>query len=316
MKSKPIYKAIQTKSIKQLILNLALYSLLYLVALQFISTSFPLFALAIVLLPFLMIRLFIIQHDCTHYAFWTSSKANNLTGILLGSLTHVPHQYWSKMHRQHHGTSGNLDKREYGDIWTLTVSEYEQSSALDKFKYRCYRSPLILLLLGGMYLFFIRLKNPLAPSGLEHKAYTSILITNALIVIRMLILCYFFSWQSVLLIEILALYIGSIVGVALFYLQHNYADAYWQDNVNWDYQTAAWQGSSFLDLGKIFHWLTGNIGYHHIHHFDPRVPNYLLAKADREAFSNERVVTLKYKDIVPSFQLKLWDEKKQSLVKF
>lgn len=285
-------------------------------AIQSIGTNLILCILSTVLLAFLLVRLFIIQHDCTHYSFWASSKANNITGILLGCLTHVPHQYWSKTHRQHHGTSGNLEKRKHGDIWTLTVKEYSQLSTFNKFKYRCYRSPLILLFLGGLYLFFIRFKNPLSSSIIKHKSYISILLTNALIVMKILILCYFFSWKSVLLIEAIVLYLASVIGVALFYLQHNYAGAYWQDNANWDYQDAAWKGSSFLDLGKTFHWLTGNIGYHHIHHFDPRIPNYLLAKVNHEISSDKSLSILGYKDAIFAFQLKLWDEEKQSLVKF
>ena len=174
---KPIYSAIQAASIRQTLLNLGLYLLLYIVAIQSIGTNLILCILSTVLLAFLLVRLFIIQHDCTHYSFWASSKANNITGILLGCLTHVPHQYWSKTHRQHHGTSGNLEKRKHGDIWTLTVKEYSQLSTFNKFKYRCYRSPLILLFLGGLYLFFIRFKNPLSSSIIKHKSYISILLT-------------------------------------------------------------------------------------------------------------------------------------------
>jgi len=311
-----VYKPESSKSIKQLSLNITLYLTLYLLAIYAIKTSYVLFGLCALSLTFILIRIFVIQHDCTHYSFWKSQKANNLIGIFLGGLTHIPHQYWSKMHRQHHGTSGNLDKREYGDIWVLTVDEYKNSSTIEKLKYRIYRSPLILMFLGGFYLFFIRFKNPFAQSSKTNKAQKSIWQTNALIAARLLILSLIFSWEAVLLVECLALYLGSAIAVLLFYLQHNYAEAYWQNNDSWDYTDAALKGSSYLNLGKVFHWLTSDIGYHHIHHLDPRVPNYLLSKVDKEVDFKEKIISIGYKDIIPAFQQRLWDEQTQSMVKF
>ncbi len=316
MRKTAAYQANNSKSVKQLSLNIALYSALYLLALVSFGTSYLLFGLSIGLITFLLIRIFVIQHDCTHYAYWKTQKANNLTGTLLAGLTHVPHIYWSKTHRQHHGTSGNLEKREYGDIWMLTVDEYAELSGLEKVRYRLYRSPFVLMFIGGAYLFFVRFKNPFAPSAQAHKAQTSMLVTNALLLLRIGLLCVFFPWKVVLLIEALAIYLGSAIAIFLFYLQHNYEETYWKNSDTWDYEAAALEGSSFLNMGKIFHWLTSDIGYHHIHHLDPKVPNYLLSKVHEEVNFDENVIYIGFKEIVPAFNMKLWDEKKQAMVGF
>ncbi len=304
------------KSITQLSLNLMLYCILYITAIYTLESSLIIFSLSILFLAFIIVRLFIVQHDCSHYAYLKKVSSNNTLGFILASLTHVPHYYWSRQHAYHHAHSGNLEGRNIGDIKLLTTSEHKKLTKREQLTYRLYRNPFIMIVIGSLFQFFIWFKNPFISDKKETKSRNSILLNNLLLFTRITALCLIFSWQAVLIIEALSLWLASMLAIILFYVQHNFKDAYWCKKAEWDHKQASLKGASFLNLNNIGHWLTGNIGYHHIHHLDSKIPNYLLPKAHQLMETQSDLNVLNLKDIPKAFSLKLWDENKSQLVKF
>ncbi len=319
-----LLRADLSSSVKQTFLNSVLYCVLYVSAVQVFGSllvssdllSASLFSGLILLLAFSIIRIFIIQHDCAHHAYLKSVKANNYLGLLLSIFTHVPHVYWKQQHAFHHAHSGNLQGRNIGDIRVLTKAEYASLSGRSQLAYKLYRNPFVMVVLGALFQFFIWFKWPHATARKNRKSLQSIVLTNALIVLRIGCLCLFFDWMAVLVVEALSLWLAAMMAIVLFYVQHNYQGTYWSDRERWNHAEASLKGSSFLNLGRVGHWLTGNIGYHHIHHLDSRIPNYHLPVAHQDLGSPAELTVLRYQDIPASFGLKLWDEKTSQLVKF
>ncbi len=304
------------KSIKQLSLNAVLYLTLYVGAMEFFEFSIAAFITLTFFLAFVIVRLFIIQHDCAHYAFFRKVATNNRLGFVLAATTHVPHYYWLRQHAYHHANSGNLQGRKVGDVWLLTKTEFEELPARSQLLYRLYRNPFVMVIAGGFFQFFIWFKSPFIASKEEKRSRQSIILTNLGVALRGSIFCLFFGWQSVIAVEILSLWIASMLAITLFYIQHNYQNAYWCNKSEWSHANASWKSSSFLNLCGIGHWLTGNIGYHHIHHLDVSIPNYYLAKAHKQIGQHPSLTTLSLRDIPKAFCLKLWDEETSQLVKF
>ena len=304
------------KSITQLSLNVILYCILYITAIYTLESSLIIFSLSILFLAFIIVRLFIIQHDCAHYSYLKKVSNNNTLGFILASLTHVPHRYWLRQHAYHHAHSGNLEGRNIGDIKLLTTSEYKKLSKREQLIYRLYRNPFIMVVIGSLFQFFIWFKNPFISDKQDSKSRNSILLNNLLLLARITAMSLIFSWQAVLIVEALSLWIASMFAIMLFYVQHNFKDAYWRKKTEWDHKQASLTGSSFLNLCSIGHWLTGNIGYHHIHHLDSKIPNYLLPKAHQLMGTQSDLNVLNLKDIPKTFSLKLWDENTSQLVKF
>ncbi|MGD9582514.1 MAG: fatty acid desaturase [Lysobacterales bacterium] len=264
----------------------------------------------------LYVRMFIIQHDCGHGSFLGSQRLNDLIGSFLGLLTLFPYGYWKKTHNLHHGTSGNLDRREIGDIDTLTVSEYQAKPWWQRLAYRLYRHPAVMLGLGPVWQFVIKHRLPFDLPLSFRREWRSVMTNNVLLLLVGGLIAYQIGWQTVLLVHLPIVLIAGAVGVWLFYCQHQFEGAYWRRDGEWDAADAAVRGSSYFDLPRWLHWFTGNIGYHHIHHLASRIPNYRL----REAFESSPLLQIAPRltlwTSLRCARLKLWDEEAGRLVGF
>ncbi|MCX6896804.1 MAG: fatty acid desaturase, partial [Verrucomicrobia bacterium] len=260
-----------------------------------------------------LVRMFIIFHDCGHGAFFKSQTANHVVGIITGVLTWTPYYHWRWEHALHHSASGDLDRRGVGDIWTLTVPEYLEASRWKKFAYRLARNPFVLFVLAPLFLFVVwqRFPNLKLKAGRERR---SVYWTNLGLAAICAGLIWLFGWQAFLLLQLTVLGVAGSAGVWMFYVQHQFEGVYWERGENWDYATAALQGSSFYKLPKILQWFTGNIGFHHIHHLSPRIPNYNLEKCHRAEPLFQTVKPITLFASFKSFTFRLWDEKRRQLV--
>jgi len=264
----------------------------------------------------MMIRLFIFQHDCGHGSFFASRRANNAVGSLLGVVTLIPYAYWRRTHALHHAHAGNLEHREFGDIVTLTTREYLALSPRRRFLYRLYRTPVVLFLLGPIYQFILKHRFPFDVPRTWRKEWASVMWSNLGLAALVAGLMALVGWRSFLLVHLpIALLTGS-VGIWLFYVQHQFVDTYWEHDEEWDFFAAAIRGSSLYDLPPVLHWLTGNIGFHHIHHLASQIPNYRLQECFRNTPELQKVTRLKLRESFSCARLKLWDEERQVLVGF
>jgi len=266
----------------------------------------------IVLAGGFLVRLFIIHHDCGHGSFFKSSAANHVLGFITGVLTFTPYHHWRWEHALHHATSGDLDRRGTGDVWTLTVQEYLEASRWKKFAYRLARNPVILFLIAPLYLFFIRQRFPNAKA--DRRERYSVYWTNLAIVLMVAILSSVLGWREYLLVQLSVTAVAASAGVWLFYVQHQFEGVYWGRGDEWDYATAALQGSSFYKLPKVLQWFSGNIGYHHIHHLSARIPNYHLEKCHKSEPLFQTVKPITLLTSLKSFSYRLWDEQQKRLV--
>lgn len=263
------------------------------------------------------IRLFIIQHDCGHGSFFKSKRANDLCGLFCSVFTFTPYHYWRKKHAIHHKSAGNLQHRGIGDIYTMTVHEYFRQSRWGKLKYRLYRNPLILFLVFPAILFLIIYRFP-SPRDKNLRNYQfSVYMTSLVIGLLIGMLIWLVGLKSFLLVQLPISIITSSTGAWLFFVQHQFEDTYWSDDKNWDFSRAALHGSSYYKLPKILQWFTGNIGFHHIHHLSPRIPNYLLEKCQKENPElQQTAIVLTLRTSLKSMLLSLWDENQKKLVSF
>jgi len=258
-----------------------------------------------------MARLFIIFHDCCHGSFFRSIKTNDKLGLVLGVLVFTPFHHWKHNHAIHHATAGDLDRRGVGDVYTMTVEEYLAAPWWKQLGYRISRSPLVLFTIGSFFVFTVRHRFWEPGSGRRERS--SVIWTNIALAALAGWLMLEFGWLEFLLVEIPILMITFGAGVWLFYVQHNFDPTYWERHAEWQFFNAGMDGSSFYKLPKVLQWFTGNIGFHHIHHLSPRIPNYKL-----EACHNDnpefQIEPLTFKQSLRSLQFRLWDEKEKMLV--
>jgi omega-6 fatty acid desaturase (delta-12 desaturase) len=302
------------RSIWQIINSLVPYALLWVAMYYSLGISYLLtLALAFIAAGFL-VRMFIIFHDCGHGSFFRNKKANRIVGTILGSLSFTPYDRWHKDHAIHHRTVGNLDKRGHGDVWTLTVSEYADLSGGQKFVYRLYRNPIVLFLIGPFFLFVIWFR--FTRKGMEQAERRSVHISNLIILIYATGLILLLGWKAFLLIQLPVIYIASSAGVWLFYVQHQFEDVIWSRQEDWDYQRMALEGSSFLKFPRLLQWFSGNIGYHHIHHLSPMIPNYKLEACHKENQMFDGIKAINFTASIRTLSLRLWNEQAGKLVSF
>ena len=310
----PFEKSTAKKSVWQIINTVVPFIILWYLAYKSLSVSYWLALVPAVLAAGFMTRVFIIFHDCTHHSFFKSRRVNRIVGTCMGVLTLFPFDQWGHEHSVHHATSGNLDKRGTGDIWTLTVNEYLAAPFRLRLAYRLYRNPLVMFGLGPIYVFL--LKNRFNRKGARKKERMNTYLTNVLIVALVGLLCWAIGWQSFLLVHGSIFLIAGSIGIWLFYVQHTFEDSYFEEDKEWEYVKAAVEGSSFYKLPKILQFLTGNIGFHHVHHLSPRVPNYKLEEAHNNTLPLKNVPTITLATSLRSLRFRLWDEQNNNFVSF
>jgi len=262
----------------------------------------------------LLIRLFIIFHDCSHGSFFKLRRTNDLIGTIMGILTFTPYAAWQTSHREHHATSGNLDKRGVGDIWTLTVEESASRSKREQFIYRMYRHPLIMFAVGSIYMVFFG--NRLTNSKMNRQQRTNVYLTNFGIMVIAVSVSFLIGFRAYVMIQLPVVLIAHFAGIWLFYIQHQFEDVTWERGHQWDYMNAALTGSSFLKLPAVMQWFTGNIGYHHIHHLSSRIPNYNLQRCHQENDIFRRIKPVTLLSSFRALKLRLWDEASRRMITF
>jgi len=310
----PYEKSNTKASIWQLITTLGPFFILWTLAYQSLTISYLLtFAFTVIAGGFL-VRIFIIFHDCCHYSFFKNRTANKVLGTITGILTLFPYSQWQHDHSIHHATSGNLDKRGTGDIWVLTIDEYLASSTWRKIGYRLYRNPFVMFGLGPIYQFLI--KNRFNKKGARKNERLNTYLTNVSVVVLIVFLCWALGTVPFLLVQIPIFMVSGSLGIWLFYVQHTFEDSYYEENEEWEYVLAAVEGSSYYKLPKLLQWLSGNIGYHHVHHLSPRVPNYKLEEVHNRTEPLQNVPTITLATSLQSLKFKLWDAHNKRFVGF
>ena len=259
-----------------------------------------------------LVRVFIIFHDCGHGSYFKSRAANDTVGFFTGVLTFTPYYHWRWEHAIHHASAGDLDKRGVGDVWTMTVQEYLESSRWKKFAYRLSRNPFILFVVAPLFLFLIKQRVPSLKAS-ERERH-SVWAMNAAILGMALGLTWLVGLKAYLIIQLIILMVAGGAGVWMFYVQHQFEDVYWERGEDWSYVAAALQGSSFYKLPRILQWFSGNIGFHHIHHLSPRIPNYNLEKCHQADPLFQQVKPITLFSSFKSATYRLWDEKNKKLV--
>ena len=261
-----------------------------------------------------LVRLFIIFHDLGHGSFFKSKAANRWVGFFLGVLVFTPSETWWHDHAIHHATSGNLDKRGTGDVATLTVDEYIRSSWWRRFAYSIFRHPLGMFLFGPLIVFLVTHRFD-SPNG-GKREHLNVITANLALLAIFLVMSLLIGWKAYLLIQIPIVWLGGAAGIWLFYIQHQFEDTYWVRSGDWDYTHAALEGASYYKLPKVLQWFSGNIGFHHIHHLSPRIPNYFLEKCYRENAPLQDVPTFNLITSLKSLNLRLVHEQIHKMVDF
>jgi len=285
---------------------------------MFIALHFG-FVWALALFPVaavLLVRLFMFQHDCGHGSFFKARWANNCLGLVIGVLTLTPYLAWRGEHAVHHATMGNLDRRGIGDVTTLTRPEYMALSGWKRFLYRLYRHPLVLFGLGPIWLFFITNRIPKGNPRRHWREWASVLGTDAALAVMFALLVWMLGPVSVLLGWGPVMLLAATIGVWLFYVQHQFEDAYWEPKSRWDFRSAAMAGASYYDLPRALHWMTGNIGFHHIHHLSSRIPNYRLRECHDANPALQAAPRLTLWGSLKCARLALWDAEARQMISF
>lgn len=314
-KSLAPYEKSNTKySVWQLINTLVPFFGLWYLAYLSLSVSYWLTIPIMVLAGGFLVRTFIIFHDCCHRSFFKNRKANTIVGNITGIMTLCSYDQWRYSHSMHHATNGNLDKRGTGDIWTLTVNEYLALSPLRRWVYRMYRNPMIMFTIGPIYTFLLiyRFNRKGAPKKERMNTY----MVNVALVAIIGLLCWGIGWQAFLMIQGPIFFMSGVGGIWLFYVQHQFEESYFEEEENWNYVKAAMHGSSFYKLPRVLHWITGNIGFHHIHHLSSRVPNYFLESAHNTSPVLQDVQTITLLTSLQSLRFRIWNEDTKKFIGF
>jgi acyl-lipid omega-6 desaturase (Delta-12 desaturase) len=265
---------------------------------------------------FFLVRTFILQHDCGHGSLFRSARANDWLGRVLAVLTMTPYGYWKREHAIHHATSGNLEKRGVGDITTLTVREYLALSRWGRLRYRMYRHPIVLFGIGPAFMFLVRHRIAIGEGVNDRTAWFSVLGTNAAILSGITAASLIFGFTNVAMVWGPVVLLAATIGIWMFYVQHQFDGVQWHHENEWDFHCSALDGCSFYDLPRWLHWLTGYIGYHHVHHLSSKIPNYRLRDCHMSIPDLQRVRALGVWESLKTVSLALWDEESRRMIRF
>jgi acyl-lipid omega-6 desaturase (Delta-12 desaturase) len=305
------------RGVIEIVITAAPLALLW--ALMWLSLEYRLFwlyaPLAVAAAGFL-VRLFMIQHDCGHGAFFPTRKANDWVGRIIGVLTLTPYDYWRRTHAAHHASSGNLDRRGMGEIDTLTVGEFQDLPRWKQRRYGLYRHPAVMFGLGPLYLFFVQNRIPVGLLRAGWQPWISVMATNAAIAVLVAGAIWLLGLQSFLFLHLPVAMLAASIGVWLFYVQHQFEETSWVKNAAWDVHEAALHGSSYYDLPGVLRWFSANIGAHHVHHLASRIPYYRLPRVMQDHPQLQNVGRLTLAESFRCVPLVLWDEEQKRLISF
>ncbi len=259
-------------------------------------------------------RIFIFFHDCTHGSFFHSPRWNRNVGYLCGILTFTAFHDWRRSHARHHITAGDLDRRGIGEITTMTVEEYLTAPPLQRLSYRLYRHPLIMFGIGPLYYFLLRNRYPV-PGG-KKIDFISVIATNLAIVAIIVTASLTVGFRTYFLVQFPVLLLAATLGVWLFYIQHQFEGVYWSRHKEWDPWRVAMEGASYYKLPKLLQWVTGNIGFHHVHHMRPGIPNYRLQECYEAIPELQQIKPITIRTSLRSLRLHLYDEQQRKMVSF
>ncbi len=304
------------KAAWQIVNTLVPYLLLWFVMVWALRAGAPYWVILLLTLPagLFMVRLFILFHDCAHQSFFSSKRANRVFGFISGVFTFTPYEKWRAAHWKHHGTVANLDRRGSGDFWTMTKSEYLESPGWKRLVYRLARHPFVVFVLGPIFIFLVSQRFPIAAQS--RKERNSVYLADLGILAIVLAAWLTIGFRTYLIIQLPIIFIGGMLGLWLFYVQHNFEGVYWARHGEWDRMKAALEGSSFYRLPKVLQWFTGSIGFHHVHHVRPMIPNYHLEECCTSEPALREVKPLTVRRSLRSLGLRLWDEHNKKLVSF
>ncbi len=310
------------RAIWQLVNTLGPYAGLWYLMYLSLSWSYWITLPLAMLAGLFVVRIFIIFHDCGHGSFFKSRRANDVLGFITGALTLTPYHHWRWEHSIHHATSGALDRRGVGDVWTMTVEEYLSSGRWKRFAYKLARNPFVLFGIAPVFLFVIYQRFPAAKASARERAsvhWMNVAVLGIAVALSFAMgigRSWAFGITAYLLIHLVVTLVAGSVGIWMFYVQHQFEDVYWERDENWDFKAAALEGSSFYKLPKILQWFSGNIGYHHIHHLSSRIPNYNLQRCHEADPMFHEVKPLTFFRSLKSLTFRLWDEQRGKLVGF
>jgi acyl-lipid omega-6 desaturase (Delta-12 desaturase) len=309
-------KANPAKSINQLCNTVIPYLILMITMMLFLKKGAPywLILLFIPVASLFLVRTFILQHDCSHGSFFTSKTACSIIGHFLGVLSFTPFFDWQKSHFIHHVSVGNLERRGTGDIWVMTVEEFKNADRWRKFLYWLYRTPFVLLILGPVFTFLLIYRFPRRQAKI--KEVLSVIFTDVMIIFIIITAYNTVGIVNYLLVQLPVIYLGGVLGIWLFYIQHQFPTVYWEHNDKWEMYRACMEGSSYYKMPRILQWFTGNIGFHNLHHLNPKIPNYKLMQCYKDMPEMRGTITITLVRGFRSLFLHLWDEETRRLISF
>jgi omega-6 fatty acid desaturase (delta-12 desaturase) len=306
----------QVRSVIEVLITAVPFVLLWILAWASLGLGYWLSLIIAVPAAGFLVRLFMIQHDCGHGAFFRHRWANDWAGRVIGVMTLTPYDHWRRSHAIHHATSGNLERRGIGDIETLTVREYLGLSRWRRLAYRLYRNPLVMFGIGPAYLFLVQHRLPMGAMLSGWRPWLSTMATNAAIALLVVTTMWFVGVGPFVLVHLPITLLASSIGVWLFYVQHQFEDTFWAKDTAWTLHEAALHGSSHYDLPIVMRWFTANIGIHHVHHLCSRIPYYRLPRVLRDHLELSGVGRLTLAQSLGCVRLVLWDETQRRLISF
>jgi acyl-lipid omega-6 desaturase (Delta-12 desaturase) len=310
----PYQQPVLSRSVRQIINSFVPYFILWGLMIWSLSVSYWLTLVFMVVAAGFAMRIFIIFHDCGHGAFFKSQRAASIVGFVAGVLTFTPYEQWRRNHAIHHATAGDLDRRGIGDIYTMTVDEYLTAPWIKRLGYRLLRNPVVMLGLAPLWVFIIAPRFAKRSDGKREK--WSVVWTNLTLLTIFIVASLTIGWKAYVMIQLPLMWGIGAVGIWLFYVQHQFPGVYWARHEQWDYFRSAVDGASFYKLPRLLQWFSGNIGFHHIHHLGPRIPNYMLESCQKNVALFQDVKPLTLRGSYKCLSLRLWDEQSQQLISF